>query len=336
MNLTEGKKKGLTAVSSKGGFLGKDGIIGAAAMDQRGSLKKAIGAERGIEKDAVPAGDMTEFKTAVTKVLSKHATAVLLDPEFALPSLKAVDSNAGVLLAYEKSGYDQTGPGRLPELLPDWDVARLKEAGANCIKILLYYTPFEPAEINNQKHNWVEGIGDECRDADIPFFLEFIGYEEGLNEKGPEYARKKPDVVAKSMEEFSKERYGVDVMKVEVPINIKYVEGSGSYDGTRVWSKPEALDCFKRCAETARKPFIFLSAGVSNREFTDALELAAESGVPWSGVLCGRATWKEGIPVYAREGGAAFEKWLEGEGVVNIDAVNQRLKAATPWTEFPC
>ena len=335
MNLTEGKRKGLAAVSSKGGFLGKDGIIGAAAMDQRGSLKKAIGKERGIEKDAVPAADMTEFKTAVTKVLSRHATAILLDPEYALPSLKAVADDAGVLLAYEKSGYDQTGPGRLPELLPDWNVAKIKEAGADCIKILLYYTPFDPAEINDQKHKWIEGIGNECRDADIPFFLEFIGYEEGLDEKGPDYAPKKPDVVGKSMEEFSKDRYGVDIMKVEVPINIKYVEGSSSFDGTKVWSKQEALDCFKRVGDAARKPFIFLSAGVGNREFTEALELAAESGAPWSGVLCGRATWKEGIPVYAKEGVAAFERWLEGEGVVNIDAVNERLKAATPWTDFP-
>ena len=335
MNLTEGKKKGLTAVSSKGGFLGKDGIIGAAAMDQRGSLKKAIGKERGVEKDAVPAGDMTEFKTAVTRVLSKTATAILLDPEFSLPSLKAVDPKAGVLLAYEKSGYDQTGPGRLPELLPGWNVAKLKEAGADCIKILLYYTPFEPVEINDQKHKWVEGIGNECRDADIPFFLEFIGYDEGVDEKGPAFAPKKPGVVAGAMKEFSDDRYGVDVMKVEVPINIKFVEGSSSFDGTKVWSREEALDCYKRCAEVAKKPFIYLSAGVGNREFTDALELAAEADVPWSGVLCGRATWKEGIPVYAKEGVDAFENWLRGEGVKNISAVNERLKAATPWTDFP-
>ena len=335
MNFTEGKKQGMTAVSSKGGFLGKDGIIGAAAMDQRGSLKKAIGQARGIEKDQVPAEDMTEFKTAVTKVLTQHATAVLLDPEFALPSLKAVDPKAGVLLAYEKSGYDQTGPGRLPTLLPDWNVAKIKEAGADCIKILLYYTPFEPAEVNDKKHAWVEGIGNECREADIPFFLEFIGYEEGVDEKGPEYARKKPEIVAKSMEEFSQDRYGVDVLKVEVPINIKFVEGTKPFEGTKVWSKQEALDCYKRAADVSKRPFIYLSAGVSNQAFTEALELAAEAGVPWSGVLCGRATWKEGIPVYAKEGVEAFEKWLETEGVKNINAVNERIKAATPWTEFP-
>jgi tagatose 1,6-diphosphate aldolase len=48
-------------------------------------------------------------------------------------------------------------------------------------------------------------------------------------------------------------------------------------------------------------------------------------------VLCGRATWKEGIPVYAKQGAKALEDWLAKEGVKNINAVNGALKAATPW-----
>ena len=72
---------------------------------------------------------------------------------------------------------------------------RLKEAGADCIKILLYYTPDDPKHINDQKHAWVERIGDECRANDIPYFLEFVGYEEGADEKGLEYAKKKPHIV---------------------------------------------------------------------------------------------------------------------------------------------
>ena len=72
---------------------------------------------------------------------------------------------------------------------------RLKEAGADCIKILLYYTPFDPKDVNDKKHAWVERIGDECRANDIPFFLEFVGYEEGADEKGLEFAKKKPEIV---------------------------------------------------------------------------------------------------------------------------------------------
>ena len=77
------------------------------------------------------------------------------------------------------------------------DVRRLKEAGADCIKILLYYTPTDPKHINDHKHAWVERLGDECRANDIPFFLEFVGYEEGVDEKGLEFAKKKPEIVTR-------------------------------------------------------------------------------------------------------------------------------------------
>jgi tagatose 1,6-diphosphate aldolase len=73
---------------------------------------------------------------------------------------------------------------------------------------------------------------------------------------------------------------------------------------------------------------------VSNAEFTESLELAAEADTRFAGVLCGRATWKDGIPVYAKQGGTAFRKWLEIEGVKNINNVNTRLQPARPWFEF--
>src|SRR5512146_1344048 len=88
---------------------------------------------------------------------------------------------------------------------------------------------------------------------------------------------------------------------------------------------------FQEAEQAATKPFIYLSAGVSNSEFTESLELAAESGVKFNGVLCGRATWKDGIPIFANQGPKAFKEWLQNEGVKNINNVNERLKAATPW-----
>lgn len=328
MKISDGKRKGMEAVSNK------DGVIAAAAMDQRGSLQKAIAQGRGVDAKQVPAADLTEFKTAVTKVLTPHASAILLDPEFSLPCLKAVAKNAGVLLAYEKSGYDKTGPGRLPDLLPEYSVRRLIEAGADCVKVLMYYTPYDPAEVNEIKHAFIERIGAECTALDAPFFLEFIGYEEGLDEQSPEFAQKKPDIVARSMAEFSKDRYQVDVLKVEVPINMKYVEGSKAFKGPKLWTRQQAKDLFQKAAGVARRPFIYLSAGVSNDVFTETLELAAESGVNWCGVLCGRATWKDGVPVYAKGGVKALEDWLADQGVKNIAAVNARLKAAKPWYSF--
>lgn len=326
MKMTAGKLAGMKAVSDA------RGVIAAAAMDQRGSLKKALAKDSGREvTDAM----MEEFKGLVTEVLTPHASAILLDPEWGLGPSKRRAKNAGLLMAYEKTGYDANTPGRLPDLLDIWSVRRLKEAGADCIKILLYYTPFDPKPVNDLKQAWVERIGDECRANDIPFFLEFVGYEEGADEKGLEYAKKKPEVVTGAMAEFTKDRYGVDVMKVEIPINMKFVEGAAANKtGQVAYTRDEAKGLFLKAAEVSTKPFIYLSAGVSNAEFTESLALAGESGVRFSGVLCGRATWKDGMPVFAKEGADAFRRWLETQGVENIRNVNDALKPAKPWFSF--
>ncbi len=325
MKITPGKLAGMKAVSND------RGIIAAAAMDQRGSLKKSLAKEKG---GVISDHEMEEFKTIVTEVLTRHASAILLDPEWGIPASTHRQKGSGLLLAYEKTGYDAATPGRLPDLLDDWSVRRLKEAGADCIKILLYYTPFDSKKINELKHAWVERIGDECRANDIPFFLEFIGYDDNLDEKGLDFAKKKPEIVAGSMEEFTKDRYGVDVMKVEMPINLKYVEGARGFGGTKAYTRDEAMAHFRRTAAVSTKPFIYLSAGVSNPEFTEQLELAAEAGTKFSGVLCGRATWKDGIAIFGKSGGDAFRSWLESTGVENIRNVNDRLAAARPWFEF--
>jgi tagatose 1,6-diphosphate aldolase len=236
------------------------------------------------------------------------------------------------LLAYELSGYDNTRPGRLPDLLPHVSVKRIVDWGADAVKVLIYYTPFEQAAINDIKHAFIERIGAECEAYQIPFFLEFVGYDaQGGDEKGLDFAKAKPAVVKASMQEFSKPQYKVDVLKVEVPINAEYVEGSSVYKGQRAYSRAEALRHFKEAAAIATKPFIYLSAGVSNSQFIESLRMATESGTDYSGVLCGRATWKEGIPVYAKQGAKALEDWLQKEGVNNINTVNETIRSATPW-----
>ena len=322
MKLTPGKLAGLKAVSNE------RGVIAAAAMDQRGSLQKSLAKERGA---AATGHDLEVFKTLVTEVLTRYASAILLDPEYGLPASKHRNGK-GLLLAYEKTGYDSNTAGRLPDLLDLWSVRRLKEAGADCIKILLYYTPFEKPAINDLKHAWIERIGDECLAHDIPFFLEFVGYDaEGGDEKTVEYARRKPSIVAGAMQEFSKSRYGVDVLKVEVPIQMEFVAGTKAYKGETAYTREEAMQLFRDQAQCTEKPYIYLSAGVSNPVFIETLELAGESGAVFNGVLCGRATWKDGIPIFAKQGEGAFRQWLETTGVENITRVNEALKAATPW-----
>ncbi len=180
---------------------------------------------------------MVEFKVAGHPRSDRYASAILMDPEYGLDAIKERAPGTGVLLAYEKTGYDADKPGRLPDLLPEWSVRRLAAAGANAIKILLYYNPEDTAEINTIKHAFIERIGAECAANDMPFFLEPICYSDEIgDEKSLEFAKAKPRLVTAYMAEFSKPQYGVDVLKVEVPVNVKYVEGSAAFDGTAAYT----------------------------------------------------------------------------------------------------
>jgi tagatose 1,6-diphosphate aldolase len=327
LKISEGKLKRLSAVAAE------NGVISAAAMDQRGSLQKSIAKEKGIDPKAVTPQMMSEFKVAVTRILTPYASAILLDPEFGLDAIRKKAPKAGVLLAYEQTGYDQTQPGRIPTLIPHWTVKKAIEAGGDCLKLLLYYSPFEPESVKEIKHAFVSRVGAECETYQVPFFLEFVGYDpSGGDEKGIEFARKKPEIVSRSMEEFSKPEYYVDVLKVEIPVNLQFVEGArANKEGKVAYSKKESMDHYRRAADVAKKPFIYLSAGVSDDQFRESLELAIESQVNFAGVLCGRATWKDGIPVYAKQGLKAFEDWLSDRGVRNIKALNEVLKGAKAW-----
>jgi tagatose 1,6-diphosphate aldolase len=325
MHITSGKRKGLQAVSDS------RGVIAALAVDQRSALRGLMAKAKGVDPEEIPGEMLAEFKEAVSRLLTPHASAILLDPEFGLAASRLKAQNTGLLLAYEQSGYDKSVPGRLPRLLEQWSVQRLVEAGADCVKILLYYSPSTGAAINDRKHAWVERIGAECKAADVPFFLELVSYHEGMEDKSRDFAKVKPEVVTESVEEFSKPQYGVDVLKVGVPVNMACVEGAHEGECNWLYSREEAKHHFRRAANAARIPFIYLSEGVSNELFEDALQLAAEAGAGFSGVLCGRATWKDGVPIYVHEGVMALEKWLSSEGVKNIQRVNARLSAAKPW-----
>jgi tagatose 1,6-diphosphate aldolase len=321
--LTPGKIAGLKAVSDE------RGVIAAAAMDQRGLLKNMLAKELGVGEP--PDSMMVQFKELVAAALTQHASSILLDVQYGLSATKHIHGK-GLLLAYEKAGYTVDHPERLPTATEGWSVLRLKEAGADSIKILVYYTPFEDAWINEQKHAWIERVGAECRANDIPLFLEFVGYDvHGEDEKGLAYAKRKPEIVLRSMQEFSRERYGADVLKVEVPVQMQFVEGTQAYKGEKAYTRAEAMEHLRAAAASTRLPFVYLSAGVTSPVFLETLELAVECGIQFNGVLCGRATWQDGVPIFVKQGAAAFEDWLNTEGANNIEQINRILKFASPW-----
>ncbi|MFH5811325.1 tagatose-bisphosphate aldolase [Companilactobacillus sp. FL22-1] len=309
----------------------KNGVIAALAIDQRGSLKKMLAAAANKPANEE---DIVEFKKAISSELTPYASAILLDPEYGLPAAKVRAEGSGLLVSYEKTGYDATEPGRLPDLISIWSVRRLKEAGADSIKFLLYIDPDEDKSIIDQKEAFVERVGDECVAEDIPFFVELVTYDDSIGDvKSAEYAKVKPHKVIEAMKEFSKPQYHIDVLKVEVPINLDYVEGFNG-DNPVVYTKDEAIKYFKEQSDATDLPYIFLSAGVSAKAFRDELHLAKDADAKFNGVLCGRATWKGAIEPFAKDGEEAGKKWMNDQGKKNIEELNEVLaETATSWKD---
>lgn len=318
---TISKKEQLKALSDE------KQMINALAIDQRGALKKMITKSKGAEATE---DEIILFKKIVSSELTPFASSILLDPEYGLPAAKERDTSAGLLIAYEKTGYDASTPGRLPDLLPIWSVKRLKELGSNACKFLLYYDADEEEIINNQKQAFVERIGSECLAEELPFFLELLSYDAtNPDNQSKEFAHKKPHKVNKMMRLFSEPRFNVDVLKVEVPVNMNFVEGYG--DGDVLYSQEEAKKHFKNQDKATNLPFIFLSAGVSPELFQQTLRFAKQAGSNFNGVLCGRATWANGVDIFVKEGEAATRQWMQTQGRKNIEELKIVLQeTATP------
>lgn len=307
-----------------------EGIISALAFDQRGALKRMM-VKHQTEEPTV--AQIEQLKVLVAEELTQYASSILLDPEYGLPASDARNKDCGLLLAYEKTGYDVNAKGRLPDCLVEWSAKRLKEQGANAVKFLLYYDVDDAEEINIQKKAYIERIGSECVAEDIPFFLEVLTYDDNIPDNGSvEFAKVKPRKVNEAMKLFSEPRFNVDVLKVEVPVNMKYVEGFA--EGEVVYTKEEVRQHFKDQDATTHLPYIYLSAGVSAELFQETLKFAHEAGAKFNGVLCGRATWSGAVQVYIEQGEDAAREWLRTTGFKNIDDLNKVLKdTATSWKQ---
>jgi tagatose 1,6-diphosphate aldolase len=330
LSLSKAKRERLDSLSTPAG------VIEALAIDQRKSLRRMISEAARTDLGNIPDERLAEFKSAVTKVLSEESSAILLDPEYGIDAAKRRSSHCGLLLAYEMDGYENPRPHRMLALMPNLSVRRLRDLGAEGIKILLHYSPDDPPAANDEKFALIERIGSECEALDLPFFLEPVSYDpDGLEPRSLDFAKHKPQWVVDMITEFSKDIYKVDVLKVEFPVVAAYVEGSETYCGQKAYGMEEALEWFRVADAAAKRPYIFLSAGVSSPEFLESLRLALEAKTRFSGVLCGRANWQEGVRAYARSASEfqpdALFDWLSNSGLENVRAINKLLAHATPW-----
>ena len=306
-------------------------VIAALANDQRGALKRLLAAAAGGGGFANDI--LVDFIKVISSELTPYASYILLDAEYGVTASELRHADCGFIAAYEKTEYDASTPGRLPDLLPIWSAKRIKELGADAVKILLYYDVDDKPEINDIKHALVERIGSECIAEDIPYFVEILTYDASdMDVTSREYASLKPHKVNGAMRESSKPRYNADVLKVEVPVNMNFVEDYTSEEP--VYTADEARAYFKEQSEATHLPFIYLSAGVSAKLFQETFVFSKESGSTFNGVLCGRATWKDAVAIFAKEGEEAAKAWLADQGRRNVEELNDVLVTkASPWTE---
>ena len=328
ITMRRGKFDGINAVANK------NGLIVALAIDPRGSLKKAIARAKSSEASDA---EVIEFKSLVAQILTTYTSAILLDPVYGRVPSTHREQTCGLLLTYESSSDEAAVKGRLPDLFPEWSVLRLKAAGADAIKICLYYDPDDATEINTIKQAFVERVGAECRANDIAFFLEPICYSDVIgDEQSLAFARVKPYKVTQYIGEFSQPQYGVDVLMVEVPVNVRYVAGStANTEGIVVYTREEAKEHFRAAAAQSQKPFMYLSAGVTYEVFCETIELAGEAGTPFSGALCGRAMWQGGVLEYGKGSAEAVRSWLKHAGIEGMQELNTVIaRGGKPWWNF--
>ena len=302
-------------------LVNKEGAIAALAIDQRGSMERMMNE---ANPDLNNVEGIGRFKELVSSELTKYASSILIDPIYGMKGVDARDENAGLIMSYEQTGYDEYEEGRLPRLINFVSGLRIKEMGANAVKVLLYYDVDEDEKINDIKKAWVERVGYECEAIGLPYFLEIVNYDANIDDaKGVEYSKVRPRKVIESMKVFDNPRYKADVLKVEAPVNMNFVEGYG--DGEILHSREEALKYFKEQSDATTIPFIFLSGGVSADLFKETLKFAKEAGSTFNGVLCGRATWRGAVDVFGKSAEEAKE-WLNTEGKDNIVTLNEVIK----------
>jgi tagatose 1,6-diphosphate aldolase len=331
VTLTPGKWTGLKTLADK------HGCFRMMAIDQRGSMEKALG--KALKKDAkqVAYEEMSLIKQVITRVLCTLSTATLTDPIFGLPdSLPVIPRDVGFLLALEATGYQEAGDGkeRRTTLLEKWSVEKIKRSGATAVKLLVYFHPDTSKETLAHQYGIVRQVGAECAKHDILFLLELVGYPlKGMAQDSTDFAKEKPTIVIRSAKEFSKPEYGVDILKLEFPAELKYTkEFAGKFDKkerTPAYTLKEVEGFCKQVDEACLVPWVILSAGVDIDEFVENVKLAKAAGA--SGFLCGRAIWKEAVNCMPDV--KAVEQFLETTGVANFRKCHEALKGARPWHE---
>ena len=283
------------------------------ALDHRGSLMKMLSA--GQSQDA-GYQEMVDFKLDLCRVLTPHATAILLDPIYGAAqaiAAGAIPKTTGLLVSLEKSGYSGEAEARVTNLLPEWDVKKIRKMGATAAKLLLYYRP--DVDVAPKQLDTVQKLAADCVAEDMPFVVEPVSYRVANKEASPEnFAKVKPELVIKTAEQIT--AFPIDVLKAEFPADLEYEK-----------DKARLLNLCHQLNEASQVPWVILSAGVNFELFCQEVELACRAGA--SGFLAGRALWQEATQIKSRE---KRLKFLETTVVNRLESLTELANAyGAPW-----
>lgn len=279
-----GKMRGLLRLSDAAGH------FTTVALDQRPLLAQMLAVPLGIAPSQVRFEDMVAVKRLLIQTLGPHASAMLLDPNYALPALASLPAHTGLMVALEDHRFRDTPGGRLSHSIPDWSVEKIKRAGGDGVKVLVWYRPDASAEVRAHQQAYVRQVGQACRQHDIAYVLELLTYPlQGPADTTP--LQPGAQHVIESLHEFAKPEYGVDLFKLESPLpaaRLPAPEGSQAHQDAQVWFNEIGQIC-----RLAQVPWVMLSAGVTPSQFLRVMHYAYAAGA--HGFLAGRAIWASAV-----------------------------------------
>ena len=257
------------------------------------------------------------------ETLSPDASTVLVDAHYGRELLPHYDPQCMKMLAFEADVYKISDEDRITALPDNLTVPDFPALEAGILKFFLYFGPNDAAELNERKFALVEDIGQQCKRAGITFLFEPIVYDRAIADAtSAEFAKAKPGLVTQATRAFADPRFGVDILKVEIPVNFNYVEGSG----TSVLSQRDAEQAFVNAAAAAGDiPLLYLSAGVTFEQFRDALAFSRTAGVKALGFMCGRAIWSDAIGIFGADGPSAMERWMKTTGRDRLSILKEAI-----------
>lgn len=320
MELSAGKLWGFRRMADA------SGRFRMTAVDQRPPIKDPIARHLGV-KDA-PWDQVARFKAMLVETLQDASSAMLLDPHYAIPmGLDRLSPRKGLIVTLEDSLFDEAADGgRLSSEIDDWSVEKIKRMGGDAVKVLAWYRPDADGAVRIAQQDFTKRIGEACARYDIPFLFELLVYPlKGDADQTKDYVEmsgKRADHVLASVEEFAHPDYGIDVFKLESPVNAAAVDGSAQVQAV-----------FDEMGRIAGRPWVMLSAGAGKTEFRAIMEHAYKAGA--SGYLAGRAIWLDAFRAYPDW--AAIEQGLRGDARAYMDELNALTDAhALPWHDHPC